>query len=83
MAKLKKECENYVLDNPDEFQKMEEKPRAKFDYVDNKAVDLQGKKKKNKDGLDDVQQAEVQALVIRRFRRYRKDIIAEDDEYVV
>lgn len=52
-----------------------------MDIVDNKIFDLDdNKKKKKKDELDEVQQAEVQNLVIKRFRRVRKDIIMDDDE---
>ena len=40
----------------------------------------ENKKKKKKDELDEVQLAEVQNLVIKRFRRVKKDIIMDDDE---
>ena len=80
MARIQKECENYVRDNPEEFRKAE-KVKFKLDLVDNKGYDNdQNKKKSKKDSLDDVQEAEVQNLVIKRFRRVRKDLIYEDDE---
>jgi len=82
MTKLRKHCEEYVMDNPEKFQSAGDgKPKAKFDIVDNKVIDLEGKKqKKNKEGLDEVQIAEVQNLVIKRFKRVKKDIVVEDDE---
>ena len=81
MAKLQKECEHYVRENPDEFKRLEQPSKFKLDIVDNRIVDLeQTKKKPKKEQLDSVQAAEVQQLVIKRFRRCRKDIIMEDDE---
>ena len=59
MARIQKECENYVRDNPEEFRKAE-KVKFKLDLVDNKGYDNdQNKKKSKKDSLDDVQEAEV------------------------
>ena len=52
-----------------------------LDIVDNKVLDAEsGKKKSKKDQLDATQASEVQRMVIKRFRRCRKDIIVEDDE---
>lgn len=82
MSKIQKECENYVRDNPDEFKKAE-KYKFKIDIVDNKIFDLDQNKKKKKDALDEVQEAEVQNLVIKRFSRVRKDIIYEEDTLAI
>ena len=54
MARIQKECENYVRDNPEEFRKAE-KVKFKLDLVDYKGYDNdQNKKKSKKDSLDDV-----------------------------
>lgn len=79
MGILQRECENYVKDNADAFPNNSGKPRgAKFDYVENTIVEG---KKQSKDALDSVQKSAAQELVIKRFRKIKKDIIRDDDEF--
>lgn len=80
MGNLQRECELYVKDNADHFPSNANQPRgAKFDYVENTIVEC---KKPGKEGtLDSVQKAAAQDLVIKRFRRIKKEILRDDDEY--
>lgn len=74
MKKLQNQCEDYIRENPDQFLKAEGK-KAKFDFADQKLVVEKGSKKKDKGALDAHQAAACQALVIKKFRRTKKDIM--------
>lgn len=75
MKKLYKQCEEYILDNPEEFAKTDA-ARAKFDFADQKMIIDKGKKKKGQEGeLDSHQAAACQALVIKKFKRTKKNIM--------
>jgi stress-induced morphogen len=82
MTKLQREAEEYVRENPDEFKKPEHHSKFKLDIVDNRITgDVDGNKKKaRKEKLDQDMAEAVHALVMKRFRRRKKDIIMEDDE---
>ena len=76
MRKLQSECEQYVKDNPDEFARSES-VKFKYDLEENKMIENKQSKKKGQ--LDTAQAAQAQALVIKKFKKVKKDIIREED----
>lgn len=79
MNKMHKNAEETVINNPEKYgAKAKESNKVKVDLVEN-TVTVEAPKKQKKGQLDPQQVAEVQKLVMKRFKTVRKDIIMEDD----
>ena len=79
MNKMHKNAEETVVNNPEKYgAKNKEQNKVKVDLVEN-TVTIEAPKKQKKGQLDPHQVAEVQKLVMKRFKTVRKDIIMEDD----